>query len=306
MSPQHIQQFHASPFAIESTNPEEGYFVGFAKELRFNFDEPDRPMVEVLSDADPRTFGLVELIEDSTDAARWLTVNGSTMWARQLRPYDAVAAGRARFPIEVADLATVLFDGSIPPPDDHPESLLKLRTTQVWEDDAAARQKTLEIADVVAHDVAGRRDIPAWRKHIPYGLVGWAPTKVPIRAANVGPKNARFVTPTVAEMLWQGQSTGFRREHVISRSRIVDQWDAIGPDPAALAPIIWAYRFAIVLTTVDEALRIDRDGAKVGGCERYALAGIHTVYDRLQERDIDVHLLDPEQALHGDLELAPW
>ena len=306
MALQHAQKFRVSPFAIESTSPTEGYWIGIAKELRINFDEPDRPMVEVLSDADPRTYGLAELIEDAADEARWRTVNGSTMWARPLRRYDAVALGSAPFPVEQAGLADVLFGAADPPSDYRPGSLLELRPDLVWEDDAAARQKTIEIADVVAHDVQGRRDIEAWRKHMPLGLLGWAPTKVPVKAANVGPKNARFVTPAVAEMLWDGQTTGLRREHIIARSNIVKKWDAVGPDPRALAPIIWAYRFAIVLTTIDEARRIDRDGAKVGGCERYASAGVHTVYDRLQRRDIDVALLDPEHERHAELELTPW
>lgn len=300
------QQFRPSPFAVEMAHPEHGFQLGFARELRLNFDEPDRPMVEVLSDADPRTFGIEELIVDSADEVRWTLPDGTTAWARRLRPYDAVAAGSSTVPIDGDALVDAVFGGSAPHVEASPSSLLELNTGKVWVSDDVARARTRDIADVVAHDVRGRLEIEAWRKHVPYGLLGWAPTKVPVKAANVGPSNSRFVTPTVAEMLWRGQSTGLRREHIVARSRIVAMWDEVGPDPEELAPIIWAYRFAIVLTTIDEARRIDKVGGKVGGCERYARAGIHTVYDRLQQRDVDVALLDPEHEAHRTLEIAAW
>lgn len=208
-------------------------------------------------------------------------------------------------PLPADVLADVVF-GRSEPPVDQPSTPLDLRPEEVWVNEEQARQRTREIAHVIAHDVRGRLELPEWRKHVPYGLLGWAPTKVPVAAANVSSKNARFVTPTVAEKLWRGDTTGLRREHVIARSLITARWDAVGPDPELLAPIIWTYRFAIVLTTIDEARSIDKVGGKVGGCERYSRAGIHSVYDRLQRGDIDVALLDPEDPNHDLLELTPW
>ena len=300
-----VQRFNVTPFAVEMFNPSHWYQLGVARELRITAGH-DQQVVEVLSDDDPRTFVIDELIVDTADEVRWTMPGGTTARARPLRPYDAVATRSAPTPVELDALADVVFGRCEPPQHQRGPILLDLRSDLVWVDDSEARQRTGEIAQAVAHDVRGRREIPAWRKHVPYGLLGWAPTKVPLKAANVGPSNARFVTPTVAEMLWNGQATGLRREHVISRSMITAEWDAAGPDPDALAPIIWAYRFAIVLTTLDEARRIDKDGGKVGGCERYTLAGIHTVYDRLQRCDIDVALLDPKNDRHHHLELEPW
>lgn len=300
------QRFQLSPFALEMDHDEDGHWAWARRKLTFNPYEPDPPMVEVQSDFDGRTFGLAELLVDEPGEARFVTVNGTRCWARPFRPYDAVLIAGTRAPVALDQLEGVLFAGDDPPPEDPSGSILELHPDRVWLDDEAQRRKTREIAEVVAHDVRGRATIEAWRRHVPFGLLGWAPTKVPLKAANVGPTNARFVTPTVAEMLWRGERSGFRREHIVARSAIVKMWDEVGDDLEALARIIWDYRFAAVLTTIDEAKHIDRVGGRVGSTERYVTAGVPTVYDRLRRCDTPVGLLDPRHPAHAELELTPW
>ena len=173
-----------------------------------------------------------------------------------------------------------------------PKSFLPLDASVLWVDEATQKERAGEIAKVILHDLEGERSVNHWRAHVPRGLLGWAPTKVPLRAKELSYRNCRYVTLKVAEMLEAGERTGFRREHIVSRSELANLWSE-AKTAKRISEIVMEYRFAVVLTTVEESARIDRVGGRQGRAERYIAADIPIVYDRLLERKVDAATLDP-------------
>ena len=175
-----------------------------------------------------------------------------------------------------------------------PKSFLPLDASVLWVDEATQKERAGEIARVILHDLEGERSVNHWRTHVPRGLLGWAPTKVPLRAKELSYRNCRYVTLKVAEMLEAGERTGFRREHIVSRSELANLWSE-AKTAKRISEIVMEYRFAVVLTTVEEAAHIDRVGGRQGRAERYVAADIPRVYDRQQKCEVEVAALDPQK-----------
>jgi len=173
-----------------------------------------------------------------------------------------------------------------------PKSFLPLDASVLWVDEATQKERAGEIAKVILHDLEGERSVNHWRTHVPRGLLGWAPTKVPLRAKELSYRNCRYVTPKVAEILEAGERTGFRREHIVSRSELANLWSE-AETAEKISEIVMEYRFAVVLTTIEESAHIDRVGGRQGRTERYLAADISVVYDRKQGSEVHVTTLDP-------------
>lgn len=301
-----IEHFRVAPAAVEWLSPSEGAWVWVTERIQFDDLGVDGLAFGFTDDYDGREWRIAEVYRDEPDRAEWLTTRGSTCVARALRPYDAVALRLSPQPLppEVT-LALRSGERSDAAEDFAGATLLDLDPGVVWHEEGEQRERTRMIAAMVEHDLVGSRTIEGWRRFVRVGNMGWAPMTVPVRAADVSYRNARFVSPTVAELLWHGVRTGFRREHVVSRSLIAAEWEA-AQTQHELESIIWNHRFAVVLTTEEEAKRVDRLGSRVGRSERYLKAGIPTVYDRLFRRDVYVEALDPKSHLHQQLDDPSW
>lgn len=297
-------QFTLSPAALECCDSHGEYWLWFVDAFAFHEDEQGSRSVEIFGGpVDPRTWGIASVELDTPDEARWITRSGTRCIARRFRPYDAVALGLHNQPLPVDVILEAGFEGHLNVPREDPvESRLFIDPEAVWFDEAVQRERAQEIAAVVAHDLAGASALSQWRTHVRAGHLGWAPAKVPVRTADPGLSNTRFVTPSVAEALWRGTSPKVTREHAVSRSFLASEWQLTGGDLDKIADIIWDYRFGVVLTTVEEGKLIDRLGGRVGRTERYAAAGIPHVYDRLHRRDIPVAWIDPRHKDHHRLD----
>jgi hypothetical protein len=296
-----MDRFNLATFALDVYSAGDINDVWFVVEATFSEHNGHRS-VELGGTSETRTVGIRSVEMDTPTEARWTGINGTTFRARPVRPYDAVAFRLSPHPqpVEVVGAALVGADqGDVPRGPS--SSRLALDVDKVWWAEDEQREHARDVALAVAHDLLGEATIPGWRSHVGATHLGWAPTKVPVRGADVIWSNARFVTPTVAELLDQGERHRFRREHTVSRSLIAAKWHAAA-DLDELTRIVWDHRFAIVLTTLEEQQRIDTIGSKTGGAERYIKAGIFRVYDRLHERDVDVELIDPSHPRHSELE----
>jgi len=299
-----MNEFSLAPAALDCIDIDGNSWSWFVDAFELHEDEQGRRSVEIFGGpVDPRTWGIASVELDTPEEARWTTEHGTRCVARRFRPYDAVSLGLHDQPLPVEVIVAAGFDGTLSQrPVDHAESRLFIDADTVWFDEADQRERAREIAAVVAYDLEGAAALPQWRTHVRSSHLGWAPAKVPVRTADPGLSNTRFVTPSVAEALWRGTSPKVTREHAVSRSFLATEWENTGGDLDKIADIIWDYRFGVLLTTVEEGKTIDRLGARVGRTERYVAAGIPHLYDRFRRRDIPVGWLDPRHAEHHKLD----
>lgn len=306
LADQRIERFSVSPAAVDWINDDGTAWTWVTDEILFEDLGVDGLAYRFVDDYDGREWRITEVRRDEPGRAEWRTNRGSTCTARPVRPYDAVALRLAPEPLPPEDVMMLRRSDAERPGSEVPgTTLLDLDPAVVWFDEPSQRERCSEVAAMIEHDLLGARTIQRWRRFVGVGHLGWAPMTVPVRAYDLGYRNSRFVSPAVAEMLWRGEKTGFAREHVVSRSRIAEEWESC-TSVDDIEKIVWDYRFAVVLTTADEAKRIDRMGGRVGRWERYLEAGMPTVYDRLLRRDVHVAALDPRSPMHGFLEDREW
>lgn len=220
MPEQRIEHFNQTPAAIDWINEDFSAWTWVTDRIVFEDLGVDGLAYRFTDDYDGREWRITDVRCDEPDRAEWRTNRGSTCVARPLRPYDAVALGLAPQPLP-PDLIIMLRgneSGDLLRDDGAPGGLLDLHPELAWYDEATQRDRAQEVAALVEHDLLGSRTLERWRRFVGIGHLGWAPMTVPVRAYDVGYRNARFVSPTVAEMLWRGEKSGFAREHVVSRS----------------------------------------------------------------------------------------